>query len=59
MGELKLRHNHECKGLFLQIQYLKSKFTRETLMRDNLSYQKGYLLILLGRFERRCAVVVF
>ncbi|KZW00019.1 hypothetical protein EXIGLDRAFT_762117 [Exidia glandulosa HHB12029] len=53
IGDLKLRHNQECKGLFVQIQYLKSKFTRETLMRDNLTYQKGYLLILLGRFERR------
>ncbi|KAL5513309.1 hypothetical protein ACEPAH_3707 [Sanghuangporus vaninii] len=48
---LRLRHNRECKGLFIQIRYLKAKFTREAALRDGLSYQKGYLLVLLSRYE--------
>ncbi|KAL5492538.1 hypothetical protein ACEPAI_3985 [Sanghuangporus weigelae] len=48
---LRLRHNRECKGLFVQIRYLKAKYTREAALRDDLSYQKDYLLVLLSRYE--------
>jgi len=30
---------------------LKAKFTRESTLRDDLSYQKQYLLVLLSSFE--------
>ncbi|KAK7025162.1 PACT-coil-coil domain-containing protein [Favolaschia claudopus] len=49
---LKLQHNKECKGLMVQIRYLKAKFTRESTMRSSLCYQKEYLLILLSKFEK-------
>ncbi|KIK90884.1 hypothetical protein PAXRUDRAFT_831297 [Paxillus rubicundulus Ve08.2h10] len=51
LEELKVQHKHECKGLIVQIRYLKAKFTRESTLRDDLSYQKQYLLILLSGFE--------
>ena len=50
---LRNQHRLECKGLIVQIHYLKAKFTRENTLRMDLSYQKRYLLILLGRRERR------
>lgn len=53
IAALQLRHNKECKGLSLQIGYLKAKFIRESLFRDNLVAQKDYLLVLLDGFERR------
>ena len=50
---LKTKHSKECKGLFVQIRYLKAKFVREATLRADLTYQKQYLLILLARYERR------
>ncbi|KAJ7180785.1 hypothetical protein C8R46DRAFT_885504 [Mycena filopes] len=52
LSALKLQHNRECKGLIVQIRYLKAKFTRESMLRSDLCYQKQYLLILLGKFEK-------
>lgn len=52
LGEIKLRHNAECKGLIVQIRYLKAKFVRESSFREELGYQKGYLLTLLAQSER-------
>jgi myosin protein heavy chain len=51
--ELKKQHKEECKGLVVQIRYLKAKFTRESTLRDDLVYQKHYLLVLLSNFEAR------
>ncbi|KAJ7504249.1 hypothetical protein B0H11DRAFT_2154471 [Mycena galericulata] len=52
LSALKLQHNKECKGLIVQIRYLKAKFTREASLRSDLCYQKEYLLILLSKFEK-------
>ncbi|KAJ6581666.1 hypothetical protein B0H19DRAFT_929437 [Mycena capillaripes] len=52
LSALKLQHNKECKGLMVQIRYLKAKFTRESTLRSDLCYQKQYLLILLSKFEK-------
>ncbi|KAJ6514991.1 hypothetical protein C8R47DRAFT_1190230 [Mycena vitilis] len=52
LSALKLQHNKECKGLMVQIRYLKAKFTRESSLRSSLCYQKQYLLILLSNFEK-------
>ncbi|TBU45380.1 hypothetical protein BD309DRAFT_718225 [Dichomitus squalens] len=49
---LKQQHNQECKGLMVQIKYLKAKYTRESTFRCDLGYQKQYLLVLMARFER-------
>ncbi|KAI0692519.1 hypothetical protein BC835DRAFT_1508673 [Cytidiella melzeri] len=46
------RHKAECKGLVLQINYLKAKWIRESTLRDNLGSQKQYLLLLLAKSER-------
>lgn len=54
LSAIKLQHNRECKGLIVQIRYLKAKFTRESSLRCNLGYQKQYLLILLTKHENRC-----
>lgn len=48
---LKDRHKQECKGLIVQIRYLKAKYTRESTMRSDLGFQKHYLLVLLSKFE--------
>jgi hypothetical protein len=53
VSKLKLQHNKECKGLIVQIRYLKAKFMRESLFREDLTYQKQYLLVLLQQFEKR------
>ena len=53
VSAMKLQHNKECKGLMLQIRYLKAKFAREACFRDGLVYQKKYLLELLGKYEKR------
>lgn len=53
VSAMKLQHNKECKGLMLQIRYLKAKFVREACFRDGLVYQKKYLLELLGKYEKR------
>jgi hypothetical protein len=50
---LRTQHKKECKGLVVQIRYLKAKFGRESLLRCDLGYQKQYLLVLLAQFERR------
>ncbi len=55
MDDLKLIHKKECKGLFVQIRYLKAKFTREAALRADLGYQKQYLLIVLSQLETRSA----
>ncbi|KAJ7105464.1 hypothetical protein C8R43DRAFT_1165567 [Mycena crocata] len=52
LSALKLQHNKECKGLIVQIRYLKAKFTRESSLRSDLCYQKDYLLVLLSKFEK-------
>ncbi|KAG5725048.1 hypothetical protein E4T56_gene12404 [Termitomyces sp. T112] len=49
---LKAQHNQESKGLFVQIRYLKAKFTRESSFRSDLAYQKNHLLVLLAQFEK-------
>nr|VWP02273.1 Lid2 complex component lid2 [Ganoderma boninense] len=49
---LKQQHNRECKGLMVQIKYLKAKYTRESAFRCDLGYQKQYLLGLMARLER-------
>lgn len=48
---LKNQHKQECKGLIVQIKYLKAKYTRESTMRSDLGFQKHYLLVLLSKFE--------
>ncbi|KAF8498572.1 Pericentrin-AKAP-450 domain of centrosomal targeting protein-domain-containing protein [Russula emetica] len=52
LSALRNQHGLECKGLIVQIHYLKAKFTRENTLRLDLSYQKQYLLVLLSRRER-------
>jgi len=59
VSTLKLQHNKECKGLLVQIRYLKAKFTREALFRDHLGYQKQYLLEILSQFERGWGILTF
>lgn len=49
--KLKAQHNKECKGLMVQISYLKNKYTRENTFRLQLVHQKQYLLILLARMQ--------
>lgn len=50
---IRAQHKLESKGLVVQIHYLKAKFTRENALRTDLVYQKRYLLVLLGRYERK------
>lgn len=50
---LRAKHKEECKGLIVQIRYLKAKFTRESTLRSDLCNQKRYLLVLLARNERK------
>ncbi len=40
-------HEAECKGLILQIKYLKMKLNREMDMRADLTHQKEYIGLLL------------
>ncbi|KAL1747869.1 hypothetical protein HDZ31DRAFT_72004 [Schizophyllum fasciatum] len=49
---IEMRHKEECKGLLVQIRYLKAKFTRESGLRGELAHQKRYLLVLLSKFEK-------
>lgn len=44
-------HAAECKGLMLQIRYLKAKLVREADLRADLAHQKGYLEQLVGGLE--------
>jgi hypothetical protein len=50
---MKLQHKQECKGLIVQIRYLKSKFTRESNRWCMVVAQKDYVMTLLARFEQR------
>ena len=53
VARLRLEHNKECKGLLLQIRYLKDKFTRESTFRIELAYQKNYLLTIISHLEKK------
>jgi hypothetical protein len=50
---MKSRHNQECKGLMVQIRYLKAKYTRESNLRCMVIAQKDYVVSLLACFEQR------
>ena len=45
-------HEAECKGLILQIKYLKLKLNREMDLRADLTHQKQYISLLLQGFAR-------
>ncbi|KAJ1306732.1 hypothetical protein OPQ81_007720 [Rhizoctonia solani] len=45
---LKAMHSKECKGLVQQIGYLRSKFHRESEMREHMGWQKLYLMKVLS-----------
>lgn len=45
-------HEAECKGLMLQIKYLKLKLNREMDLRADLAHQKQYISLLLQGFTR-------
>ncbi|TKY87748.1 hypothetical protein EX895_003329 [Sporisorium graminicola] len=45
-------HEAECKGLLLQIKYLKLKLNREMDLRSDLTHQKQYISLLLKGFTR-------
>lgn len=45
-------HEAECKGLLLQIKYLKLKLNREMDLRSDLTHQKQYISLLLQGFTR-------
>ena len=50
---LQAQHKEECKGLLVQIQYLRHRVTRESAMRDAVAYQKTYLLSIISVMEKR------
>ncbi|CAO1637404.1 unnamed protein product [Parajaminaea phylloscopi] len=50
-SSLRAKHEAECKGLLLQIRYLKTKFMRESDLRQDLCFQKSYLLQIVGGLE--------
>ncbi|KAL7414939.1 hypothetical protein BDY24DRAFT_23135 [Mrakia frigida] len=50
---LKAEHRLHSKSFLLQIEYYKKKFTRENTFRNDLSMQKAYLLILIGKLSRQ------
>ncbi|OBZ74037.1 hypothetical protein A0H81_06283 [Grifola frondosa] len=52
LAAIKTQHNKECKGLIVQIRYLKAKFTRESALRSDLGYQKCYLIAIIARLQR-------
>lgn len=45
-------HEAECKGLILQIKYLKLKLNREMDLRADLTHQKQYISLLLQGLTR-------
>lgn len=59
LASLKSQHNKECKGLMVQINYLKGKFTRENVFRQELAYQKQYLLLVLAKLRNRFVFFFF
>lgn len=48
---LRQKHAAECKGLLVQIRYLKTKFMRESDLRQDLAFQKSYLLQIVGGLD--------
>ncbi|CAE6401194.1 unnamed protein product [Rhizoctonia solani] len=50
--KLKAMHSKECKGLVQQIGYLRSKFYRESEMREHMGWQKLYLMKVLGVYAQ-------
>ncbi|CAE6516063.1 unnamed protein product [Rhizoctonia solani] len=50
--KLKTMHSKECKGLVQQIGYLRSKFHRESEMREHMGWQKVYLMKVLGIYDK-------
>ncbi|CUA78211.1 early endosome antigen 1 [Rhizoctonia solani] len=50
--KLKAMHSKECKGLVQQIGYLRSKFNRESEMREHMGWQKLYLMKILGVYAK-------
>ncbi|CAE6536534.1 unnamed protein product [Rhizoctonia solani] len=50
--KLKVVHSKECKGLVQQIGYLRSKFHRESEMREHMGWQKLYLMKVLGIYAK-------
>lgn len=48
---LRAKHTAECKSLLTQIRYLKAKFMRESDLREDLCFQKRYLLQMVGGLE--------
>ncbi|KAG8949436.1 hypothetical protein FRC04_008535 [Tulasnella sp. 424] len=55
---LKTQHKNECKGLIVQIRYLKERVRREATMRSDLAYQKTWLLGIIGVMERNEARIL-
>lgn len=53
VARLRVQHNKECKGLLMQIRYLKDKFTRESTFRIELAYQKNYLVRIISHLEKK------
>lgn len=45
--EVRTRHSQEAKGLLVQIRHLKLRVTREATFRNDLSYQKTYLGLIV------------
>ncbi|KDQ19443.1 hypothetical protein BOTBODRAFT_51847 [Botryobasidium botryosum FD-172 SS1] len=52
IAKIRTQHRDECKGLMVQIRYLKAKYTRETVLRSDVVYQKQYLLRIIGILEK-------
>jgi Pericentrin-AKAP-450 domain of centrosomal targeting protein len=52
LSEMRAQHVRECKGLMLQIRYLKTKYMRESDLRADMIHQKSYLSMLVGGLER-------
>ncbi|CAE6417482.1 unnamed protein product [Rhizoctonia solani] len=50
--KLKAMHSKECKGLVQHIGYLRSKFHRESEMREHMGWQKLYLMKVLGVYAK-------
>ncbi|KAG8923454.1 hypothetical protein FRC01_012738, partial [Tulasnella sp. 417] len=55
---LKTQHKNECKGLIVQIRYLKERVRREATMRSDLAYQKTWLLGIIAVMERNEARIL-
>ncbi|KIO29893.1 hypothetical protein M407DRAFT_226032 [Tulasnella calospora MUT 4182] len=55
---LKAQHKNECKGLIVQIRYLKERVRREATMRSDLAYQKTWLLGIIAVMEQNEARIL-